>query len=51
MPIVEVRVVNALGEPAAILTPERLREVFGVESEILHASDGSPVVVPTGTFR
>jgi iron complex transport system ATP-binding protein len=42
--------VAALGEPDAILTPARLREVFGVESEILRASDGGPVVVPTATL-
>ena len=41
--------VAAAGEPAEILTPPRLREVFGVASEILRASDGSPVVVPTGS--
>lgn len=41
--------VAAAGEPGAILTPEHLRKVFGVESEVLRAADGGPVVVPTAS--
>ncbi|MGK9050356.1 ABC transporter ATP-binding protein [Neorhizobium petrolearium] len=31
----------ALGAPREVLTPERIRDVFGVEAEIDHESDGS----------
>jgi cobalamin transport system ATP-binding protein len=34
------------GSPEAMLLPERLRAAFGLEAEILRASDGTPVVVP-----
>jgi iron complex transport system ATP-binding protein len=34
------------GPPADVLRPELLRSAFGVDAEILTASDGSPVVVP-----
>ena len=39
-------VVAACGEPAAVLRPELLRRVFGVEAEVLDAPDGAPLVVP-----
>lgn len=38
--------VLADGAPERVLRPELLREGFGIEAEILAASDGSPVVVP-----
>ena len=38
--------VLADGSPGRVLAPELLREGFGIEAEILAASDGSPVVVP-----
>ena len=40
--------VHALGPPAAVLTPARIRQVFAVEAEVLHADDGAPVVLPRG---
>ena len=36
----------ASGAPADVLTPDTLREVFGVEADVLHDADGAPVVVP-----
>lgn len=38
--------VTAQGTPEAVLTPERLREVFGIEASVLTAPDGAPLVVP-----
>jgi ABC-type cobalamin/Fe3+-siderophores transport system ATPase subunit len=38
--------VLADGSPGRVLAPELLHEGFGIEAEILAASDGSPVVVP-----
>ncbi len=38
--------VRAVGPPAEVLTPARLREVFQVAAEVLRAGDGTPVVVP-----
>jgi iron complex transport system ATP-binding protein len=38
--------VLAAGLPAATLTPDLLRESFGVEAEVLVAPDGTPVIVP-----
>jgi iron complex transport system ATP-binding protein len=37
--------VVAQGAPAEVFAPERLRSVFGVESELLRAADGAVVVV------
>jgi ABC-type cobalamin/Fe3+-siderophores transport system ATPase subunit len=34
------------GSPEEMLQPERLRAAFGLEAEIVRASDGTPVVVP-----
>ncbi len=42
--------VAAVGEPGDVLTPERLRVVFGVESQVL-AGPGGPVVVPTASAK
>jgi iron complex transport system ATP-binding protein len=36
----------AVGPPAEVLTPPALREVFGVEAEVLAARDGALAVVP-----
>jgi len=36
------------GPPAEVLTPASLRAVYGIEAEVLHAPDGTPVVVPRG---
>jgi iron complex transport system ATP-binding protein len=38
--------VVAAESPAEVLTPDRLRSVFGIEADVIHAPDGSPVVVP-----
>jgi iron complex transport system ATP-binding protein len=38
--------VHAVGAPRDVLTPEHLRAVFGVETEILTAGDGALQVVP-----
>lgn len=38
--------VVAAGPPGEVLDPEHVGRVFGVEAEVLWASDGSPVVVP-----
>jgi iron complex transport system ATP-binding protein len=38
--------VLAEGAPGRVLAPELMREGFGIEAELLTASDGSPVVVP-----
>jgi iron complex transport system ATP-binding protein len=39
----------AAGAPAEVLTPASLRQTFGIEAEVLHASDGAPLVVPRAT--
>jgi iron complex transport system ATP-binding protein len=38
--------VVADGPPGQVLDPDHVGSVFGVEAEVLRASDGSPVVVP-----
>lgn len=38
--------ITAVGAPADVLTPGHLRDVFGIEAQILVAPDGTPVVVP-----
>jgi iron complex transport system ATP-binding protein len=38
--------VIAVGRPAEVLTPSTLRTVFGVEVQVLHTADGTPVVAP-----
>ena len=38
--------VIAVGAPAEVLTPPTLRTVFGVEVQVLHTADGTPVVAP-----
>ncbi len=38
--------VIAQGPPASVLTPDVLREAFGIDADLLRAPDGSPVVVP-----
>jgi len=40
-------VVLAEGRPSEVLTPERLRQAFGIEAEVQSAPDGTPVVVPS----
>jgi len=37
---------RACGVPAEVLRPDVLREVFGVEAEVLAAPDGAPLVIP-----
>jgi len=39
----------ALGEPAAVLTPENLRRAYRIEAEVLSGPDGAPLVVPRRT--
>jgi len=36
----------AAGPPAEVLTPERLREGFGVAADVVPGPDGAPLVVP-----
>lgn len=48
--------VVAAGAPGDVLTPALVRAVYGAESELLHASDGTPVLAyspadPAGTSR
>jgi iron complex transport system ATP-binding protein len=38
--------VLAAGAPAEVLTPALLREGFGIEADVIRASDGAPLVVP-----
>ncbi len=38
--------VHAVGAPDEVLRPDLLREVFGVDTEILRTAEGAPVVVP-----
>ncbi len=38
--------VIAVGTPSEVLTPSTLRTVFGVEVQVLHTADGTPVVAP-----
>jgi iron complex transport system ATP-binding protein len=37
---------RALGTPREVLTPENMRSIFDVETEILEATDGALQVVP-----
>ena len=38
--------IAARGTPAEVLTPDLLREVYGVEARVVHDEDGIPLVVP-----
>ncbi|MFF5988605.1 ABC transporter ATP-binding protein [Prauserella flavalba] len=38
--------VAASGKPAEVLTPQRLRDHYAAETEVLHTADGHPVVAP-----
>ncbi|MGC4033509.1 MAG: ABC transporter ATP-binding protein [Tepidisphaeraceae bacterium] len=38
----------ASGNPAAVITPQLLRDIYGVNAEVLTASDGLPVCVVRG---
>ena len=38
--------VHADGPPAEILNPQLLAEAFGMDAEVVHGSDGLPLVVP-----
>jgi cobalamin transport system ATP-binding protein len=38
--------VAAAGPPAEVLRPERLREVFGIEADVIEGPDGRPLVLP-----
>ncbi len=40
--------IYADGDPASVLTPETLREVFGVTGHVIAGPDGRLIVVPTG---
>lgn len=37
-----------MGKPVDVITPDLVRDVFGVQAEIVHASDGRPVLVTLG---
>jgi len=42
----------AAGRPADVLTPQNLREAFGIEADVQSDSQGAPVVLPrAATFR
>ena len=41
----------ALGEPAAVLTPDNLRRAYGIEAAVLEGPDGAPIVVPQRTIE
>jgi iron complex transport system ATP-binding protein len=36
----------AVGEPAAVLTPDNLRRAYGIEADVLAGPGGAPLVVP-----
>jgi len=36
----------AVGSPEEVLTPENIREVYGVEAEVLCGKDGKPLILP-----
>ncbi len=36
----------AAGSPEEVLTPENIREVYGVEAEVLCGKDGKPLILP-----
>lgn len=38
--------VLAIGSPAEVLTPERIRRGFGIDALVLSSADGAPIVVP-----
>jgi iron complex transport system ATP-binding protein len=38
--------VLALGTPAEVLTPARLRDAFAIDAEVIPAPDGVPLVIP-----
>jgi len=38
--------VLAAGPPAEVLDPQRLREAYGVEAQVVPGPDGAPLVVP-----
>ena len=40
-----------VGSPREIMTPEILREVFDIDSEVLFAQDGVPYFIPVGSCR
>ena len=41
----------AQGRPAAVIHPAMLREVYGVDADVLADSDGIPIVAPRGSIR
>ncbi len=43
--------VLAAGSPAEVLTPSHLADAFGIEATVLHAPDGTPIVLPEGDAR
>jgi iron complex transport system ATP-binding protein len=45
--LAEGRVV-ASGTPVQVLTPEHIREAFGIQAEVVPGPDGAPLVVPRG---
>jgi iron complex transport system ATP-binding protein len=40
--------VVAQGPPEAVLTPARLRDAYGIETELLTGSDGRPAIISSG---
>lgn len=43
--------VLALGTPAEVLTPDRLRDAFSIDAEVVAAPDGVPLVIPRAVAR
>ena len=39
--------IRNFGTPAQVLTPEVVRQTFGIDAQVLAAPDGSPLVVPS----
>ena len=37
--------------PREIITPEILREIFNIESEVIYGRDGVPFFIPVGSCR
>ena len=40
-----------VGTPREIITPEILREIFNIESEVIYGRDGVPFFIPVGSCR
>ena len=44
--------IHTAGRPTDVLTPRNLREVFGIEADVVSDPDGAPIVLPhAAAFR